>query len=224
MSDALTAKLCNSPTSTQWLNCCFRSRKWQRTFTGTLQALAQLFKEKKIRRHLRGWSRPHCVPVNSLNWGPRLTCAPSARDCRHTASTKIQRRLLNCDAIKQMGIICITQTHNVSLSHIWQDPTRFPALLLAAASTGNDGSRFSGDGVRYKAKLIGVDPVAGAEGDKMCLDSMMKLKVLPSTLLFWLFVKWRLHFCGFEKKSIVMLSYRIQTACQSISNKTQDCF
>lgn len=37
-------------------------------------------------------------------------------------------------------------------------------------------SRFHGDGVRYKAKLIGVDPVPDAQGDKMCRDTMMKLK------------------------------------------------
>ncbi|XP_062306945.1 disabled homolog 2-like [Osmerus eperlanus] len=37
-------------------------------------------------------------------------------------------------------------------------------------------SRFQGDGVRFKAKLIGVDPVQEPQGDKMCLDSMMKLK------------------------------------------------
>ncbi|KAJ3599311.1 hypothetical protein NHX12_033274 [Muraenolepis orangiensis] len=37
-------------------------------------------------------------------------------------------------------------------------------------------ARFHGDGVRYKAKLIGMDQVAQAQGDKMCLDSMMKLK------------------------------------------------
>lgn len=37
-------------------------------------------------------------------------------------------------------------------------------------------SRFHGDGVRYKAKLIGIDPVLDAQGEKMCWDSMMKLK------------------------------------------------
>lgn len=43
-------------------------------------------------------------------------------------------------------------------------------------------SRFSGAGVRYKAKLIGVDPVPDAHGDKMCWDSMMKLKVLVTAI------------------------------------------
>ncbi|XP_061763773.1 disabled homolog 2 isoform X3 [Nerophis ophidion] len=37
-------------------------------------------------------------------------------------------------------------------------------------------ARFRGDGVRYKAKLIGIDDVPEARGDKMCQDSMMKLK------------------------------------------------
>ncbi|XP_076020108.1 disabled homolog 2 isoform X2 [Genypterus blacodes] len=37
-------------------------------------------------------------------------------------------------------------------------------------------ARFQGDGVRYKAKLIGIDDVPDARGDKMCQDSMMKLK------------------------------------------------
>ncbi|XP_030006442.1 disabled homolog 2 isoform X4 [Sphaeramia orbicularis] len=37
-------------------------------------------------------------------------------------------------------------------------------------------ARFKGDGVRYKAKLIGIDDVPEARGDKMCQDSMMKLK------------------------------------------------
>ncbi|XP_067157410.1 disabled homolog 1 isoform X3 [Apteryx mantelli] len=36
--------------------------------------------------------------------------------------------------------------------------------------------RFKGDGVRYKAKLIGIDEVSAARGDKLCQDSMMKLK------------------------------------------------
>ncbi|XP_035997334.1 DAB adaptor protein 1a isoform X1 [Fundulus heteroclitus] len=36
--------------------------------------------------------------------------------------------------------------------------------------------RFKGDGIRYKAKLIGLDEVTAARGDKLCQDSMMKLK------------------------------------------------
>ncbi|XP_072788679.1 disabled homolog 1 isoform X4 [Taeniopygia guttata] len=50
------------------------------------------------------------------------------------------------------------------------------------AGAGQDRSeatlikRFKGDGVRYKAKLIGIDEVSAARGDKLCQDSMMKLK------------------------------------------------
>ncbi|XP_047664992.1 disabled homolog 2 isoform X6 [Tachysurus fulvidraco] len=46
-------------------------------------------------------------------------------------------------------------------------PERTDEYLLA---------RFQGDGVRYKAKLIGIDDVPEARGDKMSQDSMMKLK------------------------------------------------
>ncbi|TSO37117.1 Myosin heavy chain, fast skeletal muscle [Bagarius yarrelli] len=48
-------------------------------------------------------------------------------------------------------------------------PERTDEFLLA---------RFQGDGVRYKAKLIGIDDVPEARGDKMSQDSMMKLKVI----------------------------------------------
>uniref|UniRef100_A0A8C4EME0 Complement C8 beta chain n=1 Tax=Dicentrarchus labrax TaxID=13489 RepID=A0A8C4EME0_DICLA len=41
--------------------------------------------------------------------------------------------------------------------------------------------RFRGDGVRYKAKLIGIDEVTAARGDKLCQDSMMKLKGMASS-------------------------------------------
>ncbi|XP_019060618.1 disabled homolog 2 isoform X3 [Fukomys damarensis] len=37
-------------------------------------------------------------------------------------------------------------------------------------------ARFKGDGVKYKGKLIGIDDVPDARGDKMSQDSMMKLK------------------------------------------------
>ncbi|KAJ7986968.1 hypothetical protein DPEC_G00333870 [Dallia pectoralis] len=43
-------------------------------------------------------------------------------------------------------------------------------------------ARFQGDGVRYKAKLIGIDDVPEARGDKMSQDSMMKLKGMAVAL------------------------------------------
>ncbi|XP_074953616.1 disabled homolog 1 isoform X2 [Phalacrocorax aristotelis] len=54
------------------------------------------------------------------------------------------------------------------LEHIWlKGQDRSEATLI---------KRFKGDGVRYKAKLIGIDEVSAARGDKLCQDSMMKLK------------------------------------------------
>ncbi|EMP36496.1 Disabled like protein 1 [Chelonia mydas] len=54
--------------------------------------------------------------------------------------------------------------------------------IFTSVFSGQDRSeatlikRFKGDGVRYKAKLIGIDEVSAARGDKLCQDSMMKLK------------------------------------------------
>lgn len=44
-------------------------------------------------------------------------------------------------------------------------------------------ARFKGDGVKYKAKLIGIDDVPDARGDKMSQDSMMKLKVKGDSMV-----------------------------------------
>lgn len=55
--------------------------------------------------------------------------------------------------------------------------TRFSSRTRGAPTTRRHTStRFDGEGVRYKAKLIGVDTVCDAQGEKMCWDSMMKLK------------------------------------------------
>ncbi|XP_044530717.1 disabled homolog 1 [Gracilinanus agilis] len=57
-----------------------------------------------------------------------------------------------------------------------------PVALGIPGEAGQDRSeatlikRFKGEGVRYKAKLIGIDEVSAARGDKLCQDSMMKLK------------------------------------------------
>ncbi|KAK0145206.1 Disabled 1 [Merluccius polli] len=62
--------------------------------------------------------------------------------------------------------------------------SRFPGASAATKVAVDPTSRFHGDGVRYKAKLIGTDEVVQAQGDKMCLDSMMKLKVFTFTFRF----------------------------------------
>ncbi|XP_051738911.1 DAB adaptor protein 1b isoform X3 [Ctenopharyngodon idella] len=41
--------------------------------------------------------------------------------------------------------------------------------------------RFRGDGISYKAKLIGIDDVTATRGDKLCQDSMMKLKGIAAS-------------------------------------------
>ncbi|XP_052448723.1 disabled homolog 2 isoform X1 [Carassius gibelio] len=64
-----------------------------------------------------------------------------------------------------------TPTTPITRTSFWRErrkiPERTDEFLLA---------RFQGDGVRYKAKLIGVDDIPEPRGDKMCQDSMMKLK------------------------------------------------
>lgn len=64
------------------------------------------------------------------------------------------------------------------------------ALFLFSGSEKTDEyllARFKGDGVKYKAKLIGIDDVPDARGDKMSQDSMMKLKVKGRRMLhLWL--------------------------------------
>lgn len=66
-------------------------------------------------------------------------------------------------------------------------------------SAGQDRSetalirRFKGDGVRYKAKLIGLDEVTAARGDKLCQDSMMKLKVRRVFLLLLIRLKLQIN-------------------------------
>ncbi|KAK6188915.1 hypothetical protein SNE40_004994 [Patella caerulea] len=41
-----------------------------------------------------------------------------------------------------------------------------------------DASRFQGEGINFRAKLIGIDDVPEARGDKMCQDTIQKLKAM----------------------------------------------
>ncbi|XP_051510905.1 disabled homolog 1-like isoform X2 [Myxocyprinus asiaticus] len=66
-------------------------------------------------------------------------------------------------------------------------PAARPSVRKDSKKRGQDRSeavlikRFKGDGVRYKAKLIGIDEVTAARGDKLCQDSMIKLKGIAAS-------------------------------------------
>lgn len=53
--------------------------------------------------------------------------------------------------------------------------------------------KFSGQGIIFKAKLIGVDPVTGPRGDKMCQSALQRLKVSVVFMLITLHHKKTLH-------------------------------
>ncbi|XP_060773570.1 DAB adaptor protein 1a isoform X3 [Neoarius graeffei] len=66
-------------------------------------------------------------------------------------------------------------------------PAARPSVKKDSKRRGQDRTeaalikRFKGDGVRYKAKLIGIDEVTAARGDKLCQDSMIKLKGIAAS-------------------------------------------
>jgi len=50
------------------------------------------------------------------------------------------------------------------------------AATPVAADAADPAAQFRGVGVNFKAKLIGIDDVVDSRGDKMCQDSILKLK------------------------------------------------
>ncbi|XP_023674671.2 disabled homolog 1-like isoform X3 [Paramormyrops kingsleyae] len=68
-----------------------------------------------------------------------------------------------------------------------QQPAVRPSVRKDSRKKGQDRTeaglikRFKGDGVRYKAKLIGIDEVRAARGAKLCQDSMMKMKGIAAS-------------------------------------------
>lgn len=55
------------------------------------------------------------------------------------------------------------------------------SVVLTGERDRMDPARFQEGGVSFKAKLIGVEGVPDARGDKMCQDAMQKLKGMVKT-------------------------------------------
>ena len=51
------------------------------------------------------------------------------------------------------------------------------ACLILPPDLKNDPGRFESPGVNFNAKLIGIDEVVSARGDKMCQESIQRLKL-----------------------------------------------
>lgn len=50
-------------------------------------------------------------------------------------------------------------------------------VIFLCATDKNETSRFLGEGVSFKAKLIGILEVSEARGDRMCQDALSDLKI-----------------------------------------------
>ena len=51
-------------------------------------------------------------------------------------------------------------------------------MLFSVTEAVDSCAKFRGTGTSFRAKLIGIDDVPESRGDRMCQDSILKLKVL----------------------------------------------
>ncbi|XP_023195792.1 disabled homolog 2-like isoform X1 [Xiphophorus maculatus] len=86
---------------------------------------------------------------------------------------KASRLLQN---LKETNIVIDTVQTAGGFLALGQEAVRSLPPYLTRGPVLDPMARYEGDGVRYKAKLIGVDPLPDPQGEKMLLDSMMKLK------------------------------------------------
>ncbi|KAG7282823.1 hypothetical protein CRUP_012212, partial [Coryphaenoides rupestris] len=98
---------------------------------------------------------------------------------QHTLTTSTMKTDVETEV--EMAESCTSPGH--APIKTWRSSS-WRGAAAAAKVVVDPTARFHGDGVRYKAKLIGTDQVVEAQGDKMCLDSMMKLK--SSYTLFYI--------------------------------------
>lgn len=121
-------------------------------------------RKSNLSQDLNGWSQ-------NVHLGILLFFSPGSSDLTFWECIWTRQRILELWILKATGVYTTTYL-NLLFLFLGQD--RSEATLI---------KRFKGEGVRYKAKLIGIDEVSAARGDKLCQDSMMKLKVLCKRFL-----------------------------------------
>ncbi|KAF4073124.1 hypothetical protein AMELA_G00255280 [Ameiurus melas] len=147
---------------------CHRSDAFNPNLATKQLALSQPYKYDTCGGRCRGFKSVH--PEVWVSWQPFIIISVIWK----SATPKTQQVPLPCqqNAVVTENPTATTAASTPTASKFFsrekkRAPERTDEYLLA---------RFQGDGVRYKAKLIGIDDVPEARGDKMSQDSMMKLK------------------------------------------------
>lgn len=77
---------------------------------------------------------------------------------------------------QKLGTLKAIKNGNKSAS-VSETSANEPTPSTSSAIAGDDEKRFS-DGVRFKGKLVGIEPVMAARGDKMCQNALKNLRLL----------------------------------------------
>lgn len=92
--------------------------------------------------------------------------------------TKREKRIL----IISLDFVCVVIFFSIYLasvaSYTKMSDTSVSSPESPTTSNKSNAKKFEGDGVSFKGKLIGVDELSIDRDEKICLDSMFKLKAV----------------------------------------------
>ena len=100
-----------------------------------------------------------------------------AKKQKQEKDSRQTKTLSSASSSKSSSILSLSRKSGKS--HGMDSQVKSPDGLSPAAVASDDiAIRFSGEGVTFKAKLIGVDPVSAPRGDQMCRAAMTRLKAI----------------------------------------------